>query len=544
VKVYRNCLPFDAPASCESKHGHSLVFVGDAAFLEGARPDVEAAFPTQPLAYRAGWGYLMLSNMLPNVPDKLGYGGQGPLTLYAIATDVEGKTTLLGRSQGDSTPTRITMANASIGKPFGAIDTPGQGQTVSGPLANFGWVLTRDTDTVVGNGDVQVPTDGSTIGVFLDGVKVGQVTYNQCRGDVGNPVPAGLYCNDDVANIFGNPTPQPTFGTRTVNPTVYRNLDVGRAAIGSFDIDTTTLANGMHTIAWGVTDSAGRVEGIGSRFFTVLNSGADVAARPAAGDVTSSTADLDAARIAPAMARGAAADLDALAVSTAPVSGRTGFDSGAPLEAVPADADGVRRIRVAELGRVELACGPVDRGYLVANGTLRDLPPGSHLETVTGTFTWAPGPGYVGTYRLVFLRGGEQVPVEVTIAPVRPPAAGESEIRLHVDEPTAGASLTGGVRVAGWALDPQAAFGSGIGAVHVWAQRTDVPGTTAVFLGAADLAGARPDVAVAFGRQFEAAGFGLTAAALPPGAYDVTVYAWNVRTGRWEDARTVSVAVR
>ena len=39
-------------------------------------------------------------------------------------------------------------------------------------------------------------------------------------------------------------------------------------------IDSTTLSNGVHTISWGVTDNAGNAEGIGSRYFTVLN-GAD-----------------------------------------------------------------------------------------------------------------------------------------------------------------------------------------------------------------------------------------------------------------------------
>lgn len=34
---------------------------------------------------------------------------------------------------------------------------------------------------------------------------------------------------------------------------------------------TTTLSNGRHTIAWLVRDSAGRAEGIGSRFFHVYN---------------------------------------------------------------------------------------------------------------------------------------------------------------------------------------------------------------------------------------------------------------------------------
>ena len=38
--------------------------------------------------------------------------------------------------------------------------------------------------------------------------------------------------------------------------------------------------------------------------------------------------------------------------------------------------------------------------------------------------------------------------------------------------------------IEGWALDPQAAIGSGIEAIHVWAQRTDVAAQPE-FLGAA-----------------------------------------------------------
>ena len=192
VKIYRNCLPFENQANCQTLGGRSVVFIGDAAFVAGARPDVEAAFPTYPQAYRAGWGYLLLTNMLPHVPNSLGFGGQGPLTLYAFASDSvtanfgDGNVTLLGRTPADHTPTAITMANDTIAKPFGAIDTPGQGQTVSGTLANFGWVLTPDPGT-----GILMPTDGSTMSVFIDGVSVGTVAYNQCRGTVGNPVPAG-----------------------------------------------------------------------------------------------------------------------------------------------------------------------------------------------------------------------------------------------------------------------------------------------------------------------------------------------------------------
>ena len=85
------------------------------------------------------------------------------------------------------------------------------------------------------------------------------------------------------------------------------------------------------------------------------------------------------------------------------------------------------------------------------------------------------------------------------------------------------------VRIEGNAFDAQAAIGSGIGAVHVWAVRNDAwAGTAPVFLGEASLDQAR---------------YSLTAP-LAPGSYTLTAYVWNVRTARWEDARNVAVVVR
>ncbi|MDQ1354629.1 MAG: hypothetical protein QG657_4938, partial [Acidobacteriota bacterium] len=74
VKIYRD------PVSGE---GSERVYIGSAVFVEGARPDVEQAYPDYPWNYRAGWGYMLLTNMLPNQ-------GNGAFTLYADAEDKEG----------------------------------------------------------------------------------------------------------------------------------------------------------------------------------------------------------------------------------------------------------------------------------------------------------------------------------------------------------------------------------------------------------------------------------------------------------------------
>jgi hypothetical protein len=444
VKIYRNCLAFDDPASCQTilsgtPQQANVVFVGDAAFLAGARTDVEAAYSTLPLANRAGWGYLMLTPMLPHVTNALGFGGQGPLTVYAVATDVEGNQSLLGRSADPAspdlrTPTAITMDNDAIAKPFGAIDTPGQGATVSGVLANFGWALTPDSNTTGGEvGDILIPTNGSTMTVFIDSVPVAQVTYNQCRGTVGNPAPDGVFCNDDVANIFGNLAPAAALSLRTSNPTKHRNLDAGRSAIGSYAFDTSSLTNGLHTIAWSVTDSASRTEGIGSRFFNVLNGlSGDTTSGIVSGTFTASPTRtsgivsgifttetmpevLDTTlRNRPAEVRGPAWVLGFMAAGTDGVWVRTGFDLTQSWTDLPRDAEGRRVVEIASGSRVELWLGAAaDRGFLVANGTLRDLPPGATLRGAQ--FAWAPPVGYVGEYLLSFMRGSERVDVTIVV---------------------------------------------------------------------------------------------------------------------------------
>lgn len=565
VKIYRDCLPFEAaqsPSPCANviDNGRgtttSVVFMGDANFVSGARPDIETLFPALPATNSAGWGFLVLTQMLPNAVAQLPNGGEGTFVIRVFAVDTSGKQTMLGRSfvpanPGGNDPTTISLVNVSQAtvKPFGAIDTPAQGATVSGVVNNFGWALTPDADTSIGSGDISISQNGAST-VFLNaaptyaGNPLGQITFNFCRGTVGNPVPAGAYCDDDVSSIFGNPTPQASFTPRTSNPTRYRNLDAGRGPIGLYSLDTRTVANGVYQLQWSVLDNIGRAEGIGSRFITVLNSGGDAftGARPSADAVEAEVASL---RSAQAQILGDAVSLRGLARRSSDMRGRMGFNLNEPYSTFAADEDGVFRATVELQERIEIDLGgPVDAGYLVANGTMRALPAGSTLYD--GTFHWSGVPGYLGDYELAFVRGGERIDVTVTVAPEAPSIDTRPAVRMHLDDArvigTSGSGRT--VEIGGWAYDPHAGLGAGVGAVHVWAKRVDVAGVQQpFFLGEATVDGRRPDVKDAFDDAPGTAGFGLFAT-LAPGTYEISSYVWVTRTRQFEDARTVTITVR
>jgi streptogramin lyase/6-phosphogluconolactonase (cycloisomerase 2 family) len=340
IRIFRRPVPGEDPST--------LVFIGNAVFITGARPDVAGGNPLAPYFDRAGWGYLMLTNFLPNQ-------GNGTFTLLAFADDVEGKTTLLGSKT-------ITCTNATATLPFGAIDTPEQGQTIGGAVINFGWVLAAQP-TASG---LFIPFDGSTVQVFIDSIPIGTATYNNARSDIQALFPG------------------------------YANTD---GAIGFKIFDTTALANGLHTIFWLATDNLGATGGIGSRYFRVSNSVTALMAAPAG---------------ASAIASGAA------------VTVLQGFDANAAVDVVAPDGDGIRRVGVAPLGRVAITLDPSHgvaayRGFEVINGESMPLPIGSHLDARTGGFVWVPGLAFGGTHHLLFIRAAdgreERILVDVTIGP-------------------------------------------------------------------------------------------------------------------------------
>jgi acetyl esterase/lipase len=213
VWIWRDPLPGEGP---------NPIFVVNATIVHGSRPDVAGLFPGYP-CNDCGWGAQILTNELP---DSAGAGGlgNGSYTLHALVTDNSGQTTAIGS-------TVFSAANAGSVLPFGTIDTPAQGETVSGAAyVNFGWALTPLPNLI--------PLDGSTITVFIDNVPVGHPVYNNYRVDIA---------------------------------TIFPGLQNSAGAVGYFYIDTTKLTNGLHTIAWSVADNAGNAQGIGSRYFTVQN---------------------------------------------------------------------------------------------------------------------------------------------------------------------------------------------------------------------------------------------------------------------------------
>ncbi|MCP5052288.1 MAG: hypothetical protein GY940_34285 [bacterium] len=310
-------------------------YVGDATFVEGARPDVEQAYPGYPKNYNAGWGYMLLTNFLPG-------NGNGSYTLYANATDAEGHQVTLGSKT-------ITCLNSSATKPFGAIDTPAQGGTASGGnFINWGWVLTPQPN--------RIPIDGSTIDVWVDGVKLGHPVYNIYRSD--------------IATLFPG----------------YENSN---GAVGYFYLDTTAYTNGVHAIQWTAKDNAGNSDGIGSRYFTVQNTGSDTAQQHSA------TADTPTATVD----------------KRAPVHIKKGFRRDVELQPVYPGGNGEIAVQINQLERLEIRFpGPTSN--------LVPMPIGSTLDPKGGIFYWQPGAGFLGNYRFSFLstgKNGETVSVKLSI---------------------------------------------------------------------------------------------------------------------------------
>jgi len=320
------------------ENGGNLDFIGDAVFVKGARPDLETSYPTYPLNYRGGWGYMLLTYGLPN------RGMDDTFVLHAVATDKEGNTTDLGTKT-------IHCDNQNAVKPFGAIATPAQGGEASGAAyRNWGWALTPPPNLI--------PTDGSTMRLLVDGAPVGYLNYNLYRAD--------------IAALFPE------------------CLNSGGAA-AYYDLDTTGYANGVHTIAWIAVDNAANADGIGSRFFSIVNTSGGSALSGIQATLSTDT-------------------LKDFMPEVSPVRlSRNGNDvrRGRQFHADP--VSGTSSIEMNVLSAIAVDLNPDKRpgvhytGYLQVRDELRRLPIGSTLDAENNIFYWQPAPGFYGEYELVFV---------------------------------------------------------------------------------------------------------------------------------------------
>ncbi|MCP4155153.1 MAG: hypothetical protein GY757_45935 [bacterium] len=350
--------------------GDALAYIGDALLVEGARPDVETAYPGFPHNYTSGWGYMMLTNFLPT--------GDGTYVIHARATDIEGNVSQLGT-------TTITVNNSEAVKPFGAIDTPSQGGMASGSITNSGWILTPLPNII--------PTDGSTINIYVDGVNLGNPLYNLYREDIAALFPG--YANSEGAQV-------------------------------DFDFDTTGCENGVHTIAWSAEDNAGNADGIGSRYFSIWNEegSGNVAGHfslkgaappspfiPGPGNTNGNSFALD--RL-----------MEAAKTNRETIDFKKGWSVDTAYRTAECDDNGVININIRELERLVLKIPGKNgiKGFTVVGPYLKRLPLGSFLDSEKGIFYWQPGVGFVGEYSLMFVeKAGKDIRnvrvIRVTILP-------------------------------------------------------------------------------------------------------------------------------
>jgi hypothetical protein len=345
VKIYRE------PVAGET----GRVFLGDASRVDDARSDIEVAYPDKPFNYRAGWGYLVLTNFLPNL-------GNGPVTFSVYATDRDGHEVLLGQRT-------VMTANSLSTTPFGAIDTPGQGETISGSnYNNFGWVLVRGQGPSGAHAD---PPHGGVVTVAVDGAFIGS--------------PFGWVPRSDLSASFSKAE--------------YDGID---NALGVFVLNTAAYADGVHTISWVVVATNGKAAGIGSRFFTTVNGN----------NLTATDASVNLGR--------QAREVAALDRSSGVRATRSG--SVKPESAIAADPTGLRTVYGRHLERVvvdaSMAGAHQYEAYHVVDGTLRALPAGASFDDRRGILYWQPGLGYVGDYDFVVVGDGKaRIPVRVVLSP-------------------------------------------------------------------------------------------------------------------------------
>ncbi len=311
------------------------IWIDEATFVEGARPDIAQVYPCYPYYWRAGWGYLFQSRSLPD----------GSYTFHAIATDEEGHVVTLDTKN-------IVILNGPSKKPFGTIDTPTPGDDAYGSDYRIeGWALTPQPNEILSNG----------VDVFVDGVNLGKAAYGLYRADIATLFPG--FKNSNGAGFY-------------------------------LDFNTIGYYNGLHTVHCIVTDwPEGNSEGIGSRYFNILNIGSINSMSQTFNHKHYSMSEITEIPIK----------------HSEPVKIKKGYGRDVQPQLIPPDEKGHVFLKIKELERIKVQLNAASEsgdyiGYHIVGDRLLPLPIGSTLDREKGIFYWQAGPAFLGLYRFVFIQ--------------------------------------------------------------------------------------------------------------------------------------------
>jgi hypothetical protein len=365
-----------------------------------------------------------------------------------MAMDTHGYVYLAGYATGAYGYSVVTLAKINVGTPpvqssrTVHIDSPVTGTMVTGAVAVSGWALDN------------ISTVGSAIGsvqVLVDGVVAGSATYGVSRPDVCTAYPGRPGCPD-----------------------------VGF----TYQLNTTSLGSGPHTIAVSATDTDGTPD-TGTASVTVIVTGVPPTVHidgPVAGSVLSGSVTISGWAVDNTSAVGTAISGVQVKVDGTTVGNAT---------------YGVSRPDVCTAYPGRVGCPNVGFSYSL---NLASLSAGPHAITVSATDS--DGTPDVGT-----------ASVTITVANGPP--------TVYIDSPAPGTVVSGTVTVSGWALDNISAIGTAINNVLV-----KVDGTT---VGTANYGVSRPDVCSAYSGRPGCPNVGFTYAlnttTLSPGSHLLTVTA-------------------
>ena len=111
-----------------------------------------------------------------------------------------------------------------------------------------------------------------------------------------------------------------------------------------------------------------------------------------------------------------------------------------------------------------------------------------------------------------------------------------------IESPVTQTTVTRPFVVRGVALDGAATSGTGVNTVVAFA--APAAGGPSVSLGTATYGLSRPDIAALIGAQFQPSGFSLTISTLPPGLWDIAVFARSTVTGTYTLSNVIRVTVQ